>query len=93
MSQAIEPGLYRHFKGGQYDVIGVATGNPVDLQSFLVVIHSTEQEMALVIYVPLDRSDRRMRFRSVENFTEHVEKDDYSGPRFTKIFDNQTGPA
>jgi hypothetical protein len=62
-----QPGLYRHFKGNNYYVIGVAQ-------------HS-ETDEALVVYRPL-YGDGGLRVRPVAMFVEHVERDGYAGPRF-----------
>lgn len=93
----IEQGVYRHFKGGQYDVIGIADCNPLDLG---LPTGASAEDFQVVITIPLG-GNRRMRVRSIENFTEHVERDievdgairHYSGPRFVKMYSNQTGPA
>lgn len=58
----VELGLYRHFKGTVYEVIGVAT-------------HSETQEQ-LVIYRPV--SDRnKLWARPLEMFTSKVDKNKY----------------
>ncbi|MGN8552659.1 UNVERIFIED_CONTAM: DUF1653 domain-containing protein [Microbacterium sp. SLM126] len=66
----IQPGTYRHFKGGLYTVIGVAR-------------HS-ETEQELVVYRPLS-GEQGLWVRPVEMWTETVEHDGRSGPRFTLI--------
>lgn len=102
MSDKIEQGVYEHFKGGQYDVIGTATSIAIDLYHPSYILSTdANPEIEMVVYVPLNRTDRRMRVRSVENFTEHIVRDierdgkaiRYEGPRFRKIFGNQKGPA
>lgn len=67
---SIEPGVYQHFKGNRYEVIGVGT-------------HSETGE-ALVFYRTL-YGDFSFWMRPLEMFTEHVERDGYSGPRFAKV--------
>lgn len=64
------PGRYRHFKGGEYTVFGVAT-------------HSESGE-AFVVYCP-EYGERRLTVRPLAMWTEHVERDGYAGPRFVKI--------
>ncbi len=61
------PGIYRHYKGPTYEVMGVA-------------IHS-ETEEKLVIYRAL-YGDYRLFARPINMFVEWVEKGDYKGPRF-----------
>jgi len=60
-------GRYRHFKGGEYEVIGVAR-------------HSETQE-PLVVYRPL-YDDSGLWVRPVAMFLEHVEHDGRRVPRF-----------
>lgn len=66
----IEPGRYRHFKGKEYDVIGVAR-------------HSETLEEFVVYRKGYD--DHSLWVRPVVMFLETVERDGYSGPRFVKI--------
>lgn len=66
----IQPGTYRHFKGGLYTVIGVAR-------------HS-ETEQELVVYRPLS-DEQGLWVRPVGMWTESVEHDGRSVPRFTLI--------
>ena len=66
----IKPGVYRHFKGKDYLVIGVA-------------IHSESGE-ELVVYRPL-YGDYQLMVRPKAMFVESVERDGYSGLRFNLI--------
>lgn len=66
---AIEPGTYRHFKGAEYDVIGVAR-------------HS-ETEEEHVVYRAL-YGERGLWIRPLSMWTEEVDRDGYRGPRFTR---------
>ena len=66
---AIEPGVYRHFKGALYEVIGTAR-------------HS-ETEQEFVLYRALyGEGGLWVRPRSL--WDEPVERDGYAGPRFVR---------
>ena len=65
-----EPGIYEHFKGARYEVVGVGR-------------HS-ETEEQMVFYRKL-YDDYSFWVRPLAMFTEHVHRDDYSGPRFTRV--------
>jgi hypothetical protein len=67
---SIEPGLYRHFKGQHYQVIGTAR-------------HS-EDDSEVVVYRAL-YGDGGLWVRPVAMWDEHVERDGYAGPRFTRV--------
>jgi hypothetical protein len=69
MSATVPPGRYRHFKGNEYDVLGVAR-------------HSETHE-AMVVYRPVE-GDGGWWVRPLAMFTETVERDGYQGPRFVK---------
>jgi len=60
-------GIYRHFKGNEYKVIGVAK-------------HSETQE-ELVVYQAL-YGEHGLWVRPLKMFTEEVAKEGYEGPRF-----------
>lgn len=66
----VEPGIYEHFKGARYEVVG--TGR-----------HS-ETEEPLVFYRKL-YDDYSFWVRPLAMFEEHVERASYSGPRFRRI--------
>ena len=66
----IEPGIYEHFKGQRYEVFGTAK-------------HSETSEV-FVSYRKL-YDDYSYWVRPVAMFTETVERDGYSGPRFRRI--------
>ena len=68
----LKPGRYRHFKGNEYQVIGVAT-------------HS-ETEESLVVYRPL-YGDGDLWVRPLTMFTDTVERDGKVQSRFTRIGD------
>ncbi len=65
-------GIYKHFKGNLYEVITLAR-------------HSDTLE-EMVVYKALYDHEEYGRncvwTKSLKKFTEHVEKDNYSGPRF-----------
>ncbi|MAT52202.1 MAG: hypothetical protein CMK32_13570 [Porticoccaceae bacterium] len=66
----VKPGRYRHYKGKDYDVIGVAR-------------HS-ETEEAYVVYRPL-YGDRDLWIRPLEMFTETVDIEGRTIPRFKPV--------
>ena len=68
--ESIKPGRYRHFKGKEYEVLGVAR-------------HS-ETEEELVVYRAL-YGDFGLWVRPVSMWNEAVERDDKTFRRFTYI--------
>ena len=66
----LKPGKYRHFKGGEYELIGIAS-------------HSETLEH-MVVYRAL-YGERGLWVRPAAMWTEQVEKETYSGPRFQYI--------
>ena len=68
----IKPGRYRHFKGGEYEVIGVAR-------------HSETME-GLVVYRAL-YGERGLWVRPAAMWLEVVERDGKRFPRFTYLGD------
>lgn len=67
---SIKPGLYRHFKGGEYQVEGLAT-------------HSESGEQ-MVVYRPL-YGEGGLWVRPLEMFVETVERDGETRPRFSYV--------
>ena len=67
MSGDLKPGKYRHFKGGEYQLLHIAT-------------HSETME-PMVVYRAL-YGEKGMWVRPAAMWTEQVERDGYSGPRF-----------
>ena len=63
----LRPGKYRHFKGNEYLLIGVAS-------------HSETME-PMVVYKAL-YGDGGLWVRPASMWDEWVERDDYRGPRF-----------
>ena len=66
----IEPGLYRHYKGNDYEVLGVAT-------------HS-ETEEVVVVYRAL-YGEFGLWVRPLTMFEESVEIDGVVTPRFARV--------
>ena len=66
----IKPGKYRHFKGNEYELIGVAK-------------HSETLE-PMVVYRPL-YGEGGLWVRPAAMWLEQVERDGYCGPRFQYI--------
>ncbi len=65
-------GTYRHAKTGRtYEVLGIA--------------HQTETDELLVIYKPLYKSDHELFARPYVMFTETVEINGETKPRFEKV--------
>lgn len=68
--EELELGRYRHFKGNEYEVVGVAK-------------HSETLE-PMVVYRAL-YGEGGLWVRPLSMWNEHVEREDYSGPRFVYI--------
>ena len=66
----IKPGRYRHFKGKEYEVLGVAS-------------HSETLE-PMVVYRAL-YGEGGLWVRPAAMWEEQVDREGYSGPRFTYI--------
>ena len=66
----LKPGKYRHFKGNEYELIGIAK-------------HSETLE-PMVVYRPLD-GEGGLWVRPAAMWNEQVERDGYCGPRFQYI--------
>lgn len=66
----LKPGKYRHFKGNEYELLFVAT-------------HSETGEQ-MVVYRAL-YGEGGFWVRPASMWTEHVERDGYSGPRFYPV--------
>ena len=74
LSTSVKPGVYRHFKGNLYHVLGVA--------------ENTETKELTVIYIPqYGEYKGRLSNRSLAMFLEDVDRPElnYKGPRFTLI--------
>ncbi len=70
MMDDIKAGIYQHFKGQRYEVLGTAR-------------HS-ETEEVLVVYRPL-YGEGRLWVRPLAMFTDNVERDGQSLPRFRYV--------
>lgn len=68
----LKPGKYRHFKGNEYELLYVAK-------------HSETLE-PMVVYKAL-YGEQGIWVRPADMWTEHVERNGYSGPRFVKAED------
>ena len=68
----LRPGKYRHFKGGEYELVAIAK-------------HSETLE-PMVVYKAL-YGDEGLWVRPASMWSETVTRADYSGPRFTYIGD------
>lgn len=68
--ETLRPGIYRHFKGNEYELLTIAT-------------HS-ETEEPMVVYRAL-YGEGGVWVRPLPMWTEHVERDGYSGPRFAFV--------
>ncbi len=66
----LKPGKYRHFKGGEYELLGLAT-------------HSETLE-PMVVYRAL-YGQGGLWVRPAAMWTEQVQREDYCGPRFSLI--------
>lgn len=68
--EPLRPGIYRHFKGNEYQLLYIAK-------------HS-ETEEPMVVYRAL-YGEGGVWVRPLPMWTEHVERDGYSGPRFAFV--------
>ena len=66
----LKPGKYRHFKGGEYELICIA-------------MHSETME-EMVVYRAL-YGRQGLWVRPAAMWTEHVDREEYHGPRFIPI--------
>ncbi len=72
MKSSIEPGLYRHYKGGNYEVIGIA-------------LHSETQEELVVYRACYQKPGEDLWVRPLNMFSETVTIEDKKVRRFTKV--------
>ena len=63
----LKPGRYRHFKGKEYELLGIA-------------LHSETME-EMVVYRAL-YGEMGLWVRPAAMWAEHVDREDYHGPRF-----------
>jgi hypothetical protein len=71
-AETLKPGVYRHFKGGSYQLLSLA--------------RDSETDEPLVVYCCLDKPDT-LWVRSLGMFTEEVSVAGRSVPRFQRIGD------
>ncbi|HRN90287.1 MAG TPA: DUF1653 domain-containing protein [Candidatus Saccharibacteria bacterium] len=69
----LEPGIYEHYKGNRYKVVGVGV--------------DTETEQPVVIYQPIYSSDVSFWVRPYDMFVGTVDVGGNMIPRFKKIVD------
>ena len=72
--EELKPGVYRHFKGNLYQVLGVAH-------------HSETQEM-MVVYRAL-YGERGLWVRPLTMWNERVSRGGYDGPRFRYVCERE----
>ncbi|MDN4648371.1 DUF1653 domain-containing protein [Curtobacterium sp. PsM8] len=70
MSDDVTPGRYRHFKGGEYQVVLLA--------------QDVETEEPVVVYQAL-YGEHGHWVRGLADFTAHVSRDGYDGARFVRL--------
>jgi hypothetical protein len=68
--EQIRPGRYRHFKGNEYRLLGIA--------------HHSETMEEMVVYQAL-YGEHGLWVRPASMWSETVERDGYCGPRFVYI--------
>ncbi|MFA4996279.1 MAG: DUF1653 domain-containing protein [Patescibacteria group bacterium] len=68
----IEPGIYQHFKGNEYKVVGIAK-------------HSETLEDFVVYEALYDNKNSKLWIRPAAMFQEEIEKDGKKISRFKKI--------
>ncbi len=66
----LQPGIYRHFKGNLYELIGTA--------------HHSETLEPMVVYRAL-YGESGLWVRPAHMWTEQVDREDYHGPRFAPV--------
>ncbi len=75
-AKSIKKGVYRHFKGDEVLVSGVALDS------------ETQEEMVVYKHITGERAgESHFWVRSVKMFLDQVERDAYHGPRFTFLRD------
>lgn len=72
MESKVKLGTYKHFKGHNVKVIGVAK-------------NSEDYEEEFVVYIHPHEGHDQMWIRPVAMFLENIEREGYKGPRFEYI--------
>ena len=70
LALSVKPGRYRHFKGGEYEVLGVS-------------FHTEDPKQEFVVYKNIQTG--QLWVRRLAMFTDQVNRDNYQGPRFIHI--------
>lgn len=70
LAKSVKLGKYKHFKGGEYILLGMARNSENSLEEFAV-------------YESIENGG--LWIRPLAMFLEHVDRDGYSGPRFIWI--------
>jgi hypothetical protein len=70
VSSDVTPGRYRHFKGGEYQVV--------------LIERDVESEDSVVVYQAL-YGEFGHWVRLLADFTAHVSRNGYEGPRFVRL--------
>lgn len=70
-AKSLKPGIYQHFKGGRYRLIGVA--------------HHSETFEETVVYEHADGENNGLWIRPISMWNEYVDRDGYKGPRFRYV--------
>jgi hypothetical protein len=73
MNNAVTPGLYRHYKGNIYRVIGIA--------------RHTETLEDYVVYESISESEKKCWIRPLSMFIETIEIKGAKTPRFMKVLE------
>ena len=73
----MRPGIYRHYKGKEYQVVGIAVDSGTE---------DAPEKAYRVVYIP-QYGDRLLTTRPLGEFTEEVDEPeyDYKGPRFRLV--------
>lgn len=76
----IKAGIWKHWKGGQYEVFTQAINRDTGK---IIVMYRKQYG---------DEGDRVWEWKPLEEFVEQIDKDGYKGPRYWLIMSNQEGP-
>lgn len=99
----ITPGIWMHFKGGEYEVYSVTHPGNTDEAAYIgTAVHSEDRRpvrVYIVLALPFPRfitgesepmvlyrptyGERLLTVRPLSMWSDHIEREGYSGPRFT----------